>query len=157
VGWHFFRFGCVALAMLQISLAAADGIPAVAPEAAAHQDKAFALTRTAMRYEHAEGVAGDFHHAANLYCRAARLGRAEAQYRLGWTYANGRGVPPDDGIAAKLFAVAAAQGHAQSKRILSFVRPKSATTLRKCLLVAKWIPGLKFSRDLPAITVGRRL
>ncbi len=155
MGWHFRRFGCVALVILPISLAAATEIAAVAPEAADQQNEALALTQMGTRYEHAEGVARDLHQAANLYCRAARIGRAEAQYRLGWMYANGRGVPRDDGTAAALFAMAAAQGHAQSKRILFYVRPKAATTLPACLLVAEWVPGLQLSRELSSTeTVG---
>ena len=155
MGGHFLRRGWAALVMLPISLAAANGIPAVAPDGAAGQDEALALIQLATRYENAEGVARDFHYAANLYCRAARIGRAEAQYRLGWMYANGRGVPRDDGIAAALFEMAAAQGHAQSKRILLYVRPKSATTLPVCLLVAEWVPSLKITRELSAVeTVG---
>jgi TPR repeat protein len=150
MGWHFLRFGCVALLVLPISLAVATDIPAAAPEAAAQQDETLALTQLAIRYEHAEGVARDFHQAANLYCRAARIGRAEAQYRLGWMYANGRGVPRDDDTAAALFALAAAQGDEPSKRILLYVRPKSATSLPACLLVVEWVPSLKLSRELSA-------
>ena len=148
---HFLAWSSAALLALPISLAAANGIPATHPEAAVQQDEALAMTHMATRYEHAEGVARDLHHAANLYCRAARIGRAEAQYRLGWMYANGRGVPRDDGIAAALFAMAAAQGHEQSQRILMYVRPKPATTLPACLLVAEWTPDLKMSRELAGV------
>ena len=149
MGGHSLR--CAVLLALTISLASANAIPAVAPEASAQQDEALALIQIAARYEHAEGVARNFNHAANLYCRAARIGRAEAQYRLGWMYANGRGVPRDDDIAAALFSLAAAQGHAQSKRILLYVRPKSGTTLPACLLVAEWVPSLKISQELAAV------
>ena len=145
MGTRFLRFSSMTLLMLPITVAAANGLPVAAPDA---PDEARALTQMAVRYEHAEGVARDLHLATKLYCRAARIGRAEAQYRLGWMYANGRGVPRDDAIAAALFAMAAAQGHAQSQRILLYVRPKSATMLPACMLVTAGIPELKLSREL---------
>ena len=150
MGLHLHSLGSAALIMLSISLAAANDIPAAAPGASAQPDQALAMTQLATRFEHAEGVTRDFHHAAKLYCRAARMGRAEAQYHLGWMYANGRGVPRDDGIAAALFTLAAAQGHVQSQRILSYIRPNSATTLPACLSVAEWMPSLKLSHELAA-------
>ena len=112
------------------------------------------MTQMANRFEHAEGVARDFHHAANLYCRAARVGRAEAQYHLGWMYANGRGVPRDDNIAAALFMLAAAQGHAQAQRMLLYVRPQSAAALPACFAVVEWMPSLKLSHELAAAETG---
>jgi TPR repeat protein len=149
------RFGRFARILLALGLAAANGIAAAADGAIVEHEDALVMTQLAARYEHAEGVDRDFNRAANLYCRAARIGRAEAQYRLGWMYANGRGVPRDDGIAAALFALAAAQGHEQSKRILFYVRPNSATTLPACLLVTAWAPSLRLSTELtPAVNVG---
>jgi TPR repeat protein len=142
------RFARFARVMLALGLAAASGIAAAVDDAIVGHEDALALTQLAARYEHAEGVDKDFNRAANLYCRAARSGRAEAQYRLGWMYANGRGVPRDDGVAAALFAMAAAQGHEQSKRILLYVRPTSTTTLPACLLVTVWAPSLKLSTEL---------
>jgi TPR repeat protein len=144
------RLGRFARAMLALSLAAANGIAAAADNAPVGHEDAQSLTQLAAQYENAEGVDKDFKRAANLYCRAARIGRAEAQYRLGWMYANGRGVPRDDGIAAVLFAMAAAQGHEQSKRILLYVRPQPNTMLPACLLVTVWVPSLKLSTELTA-------
>ena len=51
-----------------------------------------ALRSEARAYEHGEGVARDPGRAVALYCEAARLGDAEAQFSLGWMYANGRGI-----------------------------------------------------------------
>ncbi len=56
-----------------------------------------------------------------LYCEAARLGDAEAQFGLGWMYANGRGVPRDNRMASLFFGIAAAQGHEYAQRMLAFV------------------------------------
>ena len=88
---------------------------------AANTDRQIAaLLRDALAFEHGEGVTKDQIKAAALYCEAAKLGDAEAQYALGWMYANGRGVERDDERAAVLFAVAAAQGHAQAQRAQNF-------------------------------------
>ena len=57
--------------------------------------------------------------AAQLYCRAARFGDAEAQYRLGWMLTNARGIARDDAQAAHLFAAAAEQGLAQAQQMLA--------------------------------------
>lgn len=146
----FLPFCAAAVSILSISLAAANGVAAAAPETVAQEDEALAMIHMAARFENAEGVARNYHHAANLYCRAARIGRAEAQYHLGWMYANGRGVPRDDGVAAALFGLAAAQGHEQAKRMLLYVRPKSPAALPACLSVAEWMPELKMSRELAA-------
>ncbi len=79
------------------------------------------LRSEALAYEHGEGVAKDPMRAAKLYCDAARLGDAEAQFSLGWMYANGRGVTRDDGLAGYFFGLAARQGHAPAEKMLRFV------------------------------------
>lgn len=79
------------------------------------------LVEQAIAYEHGEGVPKSPIKAASLYCEAARLGDAEAQFALGWMFANGRGVNHDDAIATALFRRAAARGHAQAERMLRFV------------------------------------
>jgi soluble lytic murein transglycosylase-like protein len=83
-----------------------------------------ALITSALHYEHAEGVPRDFEKAAALYCKAARLGDADAQYALGWMYANGRGVARDDATAAQIFALAADRGHPGAKVMRSFTATK---------------------------------
>ncbi|GGC96926.1 lytic transglycosylase domain-containing protein [Undibacterium terreum] len=91
------------------------------------------LTAEARKYENAEGVARDYARAVELYCAAAKLGYADAQYALGWMYANGRGVPRSDEIAAQLFQAAAEQGHSQAKELTQFV-PSQTLALPACLL-----------------------
>jgi TPR repeat protein len=76
----------------------------------AEPERRLALRTEAIAYENGEGVPRDRLRAAALYCEAARLGDAEAQYNLGWMYANGRGVPRDDTLAAYFFHAAAEQG-----------------------------------------------
>jgi hypothetical protein len=88
---------------------------------------ASALRVEARSFEHGEGVKQDTFHAVSLYCRAARLGDAEAQYSLGWIYANGRGIPRDDEMAAYFFALAAHQGHQQSQNMMRFVGPPKSS------------------------------
>ena len=75
----------------------------------------------AIAYEHGEGVGRDQARAAQLYCEAARLGDAEAQYNLGWMYANGRGVERDDKLAAYFFNAAAEQGLMHAVQMLQRV------------------------------------
>ncbi len=75
--------------------------------------------REAEGYEHGAGVDRDPVRAAQLYCRAARYGDAEAQYALAWMLTNARGIERDDAQAAHLFAAAAEQGHAQAVAMAS--------------------------------------
>lgn len=85
-----------------------------------------ALRTEARSYEHGEGVRRDFARAIRLYCEAARLGDAEAQYSLGWMYANGRGVARNDAMASLFFWLAAWQGHSHAQEMLRFVGEVSA-------------------------------
>jgi len=57
--------------------------------------------------------------AAELYCRAARHGDAEAQYSLAWMMTNSRGIERNEAEAAHLFAAAAEQGYEQARNILA--------------------------------------
>jgi soluble lytic murein transglycosylase-like protein len=75
------------------------------------------LILLALKYEHAEGVPRNNAKAATLYCKAAKMGDADAQFFLGWMYANGRGVSKNDDIASYLFAMAAKQGHAHAQKM----------------------------------------
>ncbi|MEE8530340.1 MAG: lytic transglycosylase, partial [Nitrosomonadaceae bacterium] len=54
------------------------------------------LVLIALKYEHAEGVRQNHAKAALLYCKAAKMGDADAQFFLGWMYTNGRGVLKND-------------------------------------------------------------
>jgi soluble lytic murein transglycosylase-like protein len=72
--------------------------------------------------------------AANLYCTAARLGSAEAQYRLGMQYAFGKGVPENREQAAALFHVAAHQGHFEAQNMLETINLQQADKLPPCVL-----------------------
>ena len=65
----------------------------VAAQAAPDQNVLIKLLRDeASAYEHGDGVERDGVRAADLYCKAARMGDAESQFNLGWLYTNGRGV-----------------------------------------------------------------
>ena len=68
--------------------------------------------------EYGDGVPRDAVSAAQLYCRAARHGDAQAQYNLAWMLTNSRGIERDEAQAAHLFAAAAEQGFVQAKNIL---------------------------------------
>lgn len=69
----------------------------------------------AKQLEHGDGgLPRDPQRAAQLYCRAARFGDAEAQYNLAWMLTNARGIQRDDAQAAHLFAAAAEQGLEQA-------------------------------------------
>jgi soluble lytic murein transglycosylase-like protein len=69
----------------------------------------------AIAHEHGDGAERDPVRAAQLYCRAARFGDAQAQYALAWMLTNARGIERDDAQAAHLFVAAAEQGHAQAQ------------------------------------------
>ena len=84
------------------------------------------LVADARAREHGEGVPRDIPRAAELYCEAAHLGDAEAQFSLGWMYANGRGIGRDNRMASLFFAMAAEQGHEYAKKMLAFVGPAAA-------------------------------
>ena len=104
----------VRLALL-IACCASAPVQALEPEAAARS-----LLAEARSFEHGEGVRRDTARAAALYCQAAKLGDAEAQFNLAWMYANGRGVDRDDALAATFFDLAARQGHEHAQRMLRF-------------------------------------
>ncbi|MCW5661918.1 MAG: transglycosylase SLT domain-containing protein [Burkholderiaceae bacterium] len=72
----------------------------------------------AIAYERGDGVPADPVLAAQLYCRAARHGDAEAQFNLAWMLINARGIQRDDAQAAHLFAAAAEQGVVQARNML---------------------------------------
>jgi soluble lytic murein transglycosylase-like protein len=95
------------------------------------------LVAMATHYEHAEGVPRDYEKAAALYCKAARLGDADAQYALGWMYANGRGVARDDAVAAQIFSLAADRGHPAAKVMRGYTATATSAVpapLPACLL-----------------------
>ncbi len=107
------------------------------PDVVGILDNPAALVTMAVKYEHAEGVPLDYTKAADLYCRAARSGYADAQYALGWMYANGRGVTRDDGVAAQLFTMASNQGHIHAREMLRYIRSSTPPPLPSCLLPDK--------------------
>jgi soluble lytic murein transglycosylase-like protein len=73
----------------------------------------------ALALEHGDaGSERDAARAAELYCRAARYGDAEAQFNLAWMLTNARGIQRDDAQAAHLFAAAAEQGMVQAQNML---------------------------------------
>lgn len=111
-------------------------------------DDARALRSQALALEHGEGIPRDPQRALQLYCEAARLGDAEAQYSAGWMHANARGTPRDDALAAYFFALAAAQGHIPAERMLRFVG-EPADTMPECMRPPP-LPEPEDEIDLPA-------
>ncbi len=69
--------------------------------------------------EHGDGLPRDPVRAAQLYCRAARHGDAEAQYSLAWMLVNARGIERNEAEAAHLFAAAAEQGYVQAQNMVA--------------------------------------
>ena len=112
-------------------------------------EKILALRAEARSYEHGEGVPRDGERAAALYCEAARLGDAEAQYSLGWMYANGRGVRRDDPLAAYFFGLAAKQGHSHAQGMLRFVG-EAVATKPECMNDPEDLEGKDVMESLPA-------
>lgn len=113
-----FLLGFTFLAVLPAPTFAESG-PREATGAATWREEALAL-------EHGEGIAKNPAKAAELYCKGAKAGDAEAHYSLAWMYMNGRGVPRNDAWAAYFFKQAADQGHAPSQKMLAFVGEPSA-------------------------------
>ena len=114
---------CVAPRLAQAPVASLDGLPRpttpppeVGPVVPARVQS---WRQQAIAYEHGDGVPRDPVRAAELYCRAARYGDAEAQYNLAWMLTNARGIERDDAQAAHLFAAAAEQGMAQAQNMLA--------------------------------------
>lgn len=89
-----------------------------AADTKAINERAMVLRADAKSFEHGDGTPRNSAKAIELYCEAARLGNAGAQYDLGWMYAMGRGIERDDATAAYFFALAAEQGDALAKRML---------------------------------------
>ena len=115
--------------MALLGLLAQPVLAGTEPEAS---DRVAALRIEAQAFEHGEGVPKDAARAIDLYCQAAKLGDAEAQFSLGWMYANGRGTPRDNRMASLFFAMAAAQGHEYARKMLGFVGP-TAAELPECM------------------------
>ena len=110
-----------------------------------------ALRSEAKALEHGEGVARDAARAAALYCEAARMGDADAQFSLGWMYANGRGIPRDNRLASLFFGMAAEQGHEYAKKMLAFVGPSGSTIdLPECMRDPSPLPFLDAFNPRPA-------
>jgi soluble lytic murein transglycosylase-like protein len=102
----------------------------------------------ARAYEHGEGAARDPIAAAQLYCRAARYGDAEAQFSLAWMLTNARGIERNDAQAAHLFAAAAEQGLVQAQNMARAL----GTPLGEpppCLRPPESDPPLAVSSSLP--------
>ena len=120
------RMGQVCLTLVQsaclaLCLAAPAGATVPVQESDSERGLRTLLRSEALAYENGEGVERDPVRAAALYCKAARLGDAEAQFNLGWMYANGRGVERSDATAAFFFHAAAEQGLEQAERMLANV------------------------------------
>jgi soluble lytic murein transglycosylase-like protein len=125
-----FRMPAVRLPISLLMLLFAAGTTSAAN--ATSSDTAGLMAEAAL-YEHGEGIPRDLALAADLYCQAARLGAAEAQYALGWMAANGRGMPRDDAVAWRLFSAAADQGHVQATRLVQALPPRPDVSLPACM------------------------
>lgn len=118
--------------------------------------------REAQALEHGDGaVERDPARAAELYCRAARYGDAEAQFSLAWMLTNGRGIQRDDAQAAHLFAAAAEQGMVQAQNMLRAMgtprgapppclRPPEADEVPPVVAAAPARPGTRPGAPAPA-------
>lgn len=101
-----------------VMLLACSTVTSAYADTASERERALVLRTEAKILENGDNVSRDPKKAAALYCEAARLGDAEAQYNLGWMYAMGRGIPRDDATAAYFFAMAVKQGDRLAERML---------------------------------------
>ena len=109
----------------------------------------------ALAYEHGDGLPRDPVAAAQLYCRAARYGDAEAQFNLAWMLTNARGIERDDVQAAHLFAAAAEQGLAQAQNMVRAIGAPRGE-LPPCIRPPESDPPLAASLPQPAPKAARR-
>ncbi|TAN74763.1 MAG: lytic transglycosylase [Gallionella sp.] len=144
-----FLFALIAWTLIAGSAGAGENRRETPPEEPENPDNPAVLAALAVKYEHAEGVPRDYARAADLYCRAARSGHADAQYALGWMYANGRGVSRDDGVAAQLFAMADGRGHVHAREMLRHIRPSAPAPLPPCLLPDEPATGSEELEEAP--------
>lgn len=91
-----------------------------------------AMTALAALYEHGQLVKKDIRMAVSLYCEAAQLGSAKAQYSLGWMLMNGRGLKRDDAEALHWLDKAASSGHPQAARLRQMFKGKPARNAKAC-------------------------
>jgi soluble lytic murein transglycosylase-like protein len=126
----------------------ADPVPVPVQKAPAENLLAALIRDEAAAYENGEGVPRDGARAAELYCRAARMGDAQSQYNLGWMYSNGRGVERSDATAAFFFHAAAEQGWPQAIRMLRTVGGPSSE-LPECMRPPTAVPVLASARAVP--------
>jgi soluble lytic murein transglycosylase-like protein len=119
------------------------------------------LRTEAGKYERGNGVVQDGRRAAELYCKAARLGDARSQFDLGWMFTNGRGVERSETTAAFFFNAAAEQGYEQAVQMLRIVggptaeipdcmRPSSGPMVARRALLASKAPILARANSAPA-------
>ncbi len=91
-----------------------------------------AMTALAALYEHGQLVKKDIRKAVSLYCDAAHLGSAKAQYSIGWMLMNGRGLKRDDAEALHWLDKAASAGHPQAARLRQMFKGTAARYSRAC-------------------------
>jgi soluble lytic murein transglycosylase-like protein len=143
------------LAALPVQVSWADPLDAAQTVISASEIQAQQLMQLGRQYEHAEGVPRDYARAVEMYCAAAKLGYADAQYALGWMYANGRGVTRNDAYAAQLFQTAAEQGHEQAKAMTQYVAPEQVS-LPACMVEeAEFVSERKVSAPAPRYPAGQ--
>jgi len=92
------------------------------------------LMSWASRYLDGDGVARNIDRAIRLYCRAARSGRADAQFQLGLIYAKGDGIAQDKNLASAWFRLAAEKKHPRSAELLVMLEPKRKYARAACIL-----------------------
>lgn len=115
-------------AILLVALCACQSNVSAWADDAKHQERGIALREEAKNHEHgSNGFPRSPQKAVELYCEAARLGDAEAQYNLGWMYAMGRGIERNDEVAAHFFNLAAKQGDRLAERMLRQVGQATGT------------------------------
>jgi len=129
--------------------------PAAAQDAASDTTLIQLLRDEASAYEHGDGVERDGVRAAELYCRAARMGDAQSQFNLGWLYTNGRGVERSESTAAFFFHAAAEQGYEQARRMLGTVGGPPSYVPECMLPPARIAPAPLKQAAVPSARPGR--
>lgn len=133
------------LTLIPAAMAQAEG-PKFVEVTGSGGGEARSLIERAKRFEHGVGAAQDIDRAIELYCQAARLGDAEAQYHLGWIYLSGTAGKVDELLAATWFQAASARENAWATTQLQKLGAadlqllSTAECVRKGDMVARAIP-----------------
>lgn len=143
-------FSLVALGMLMAMPASAAGFDLSAVRQAAKAGDPQAMYDLGMWYYEGEGNA--YAYAHEWLTKAAKKGRASAQYRLGWMYERSEWVQQNEDTAVSWYRQAADQGHPGARYVIGW-RHRYGQNVKKDVKAAYQLLKLAaFEGNLPALS-----